>query len=76
MDSQNLSHHGCAQFANLAQTLTPKVCPLYAAPEVQQRETAHQQTVKIDVYSFGVLLIEMLTREVPTGSTEALVGSV
>ena len=51
---------------------------LYAAPEVQHahRETAHLQTVKIDVYSFGVLLIEMLTREMPTGSIEALVRSV
>ena len=49
---------------------------LYAAPEVQQRGIAHEQTVKIDVYSFGVLLIEMLTREIPTGSIEALVRSV
>ena len=70
-----LSDLGSAQFANLAQTLAPG-CFLYAAPEVQQRDSAHQQTVKIDVYSFGVLLIEMLTRELPTGSIEALVRSV
>ena len=50
-----LSDLGSAQFANLAQTLAPG-CFLYAAPEVQQRETAHQQTVKIDVFSYGVLL--------------------
>ena len=49
---------------------------VYAAPEVQQRDSAHQQTAKIDVYSFGVLLIEMLTREMPTGSVEALVRLV
>ena len=66
-----LSDLGSALLANLAQTLTPG-CFLYAAPEVQQRDSACQQTVKIDVYSFGVLLIEMLTREVPTGSIEAL----
>ena len=49
---------------------------LYAAPEVQQRDSACQQTVKIDVYSFGVLLIEMLMRQMPTGSVEALLKSV
>ena len=70
-----LSDLGSAQFANLAQTLAPG-CVLYSAPEVQQRETAHQQTIKIDVFSYGVLLIEMLTREMPEGSIEALVRSV
>ena len=70
-----LSDLGSAQFANLAQTLAPG-CFLYAAPEVQRRDSTHQQTVKIDVYSFGVLLIEMLTRKMPTGSIEALVRSV
>ena len=67
-----LSDLGSAQFVNLAKTAGPG-CPLYSAPEVQQ---ACQQTVKMDVYSFGVLLIEMLTREIPTGSIEALVRSV
>ena len=70
-----LSDLGSAQFVNLAKTAAPG-CPLYSAPEVQQEHSAHQQTVKIDVYSFGVLLIEMLTREMPTGSIEALVRSV
>ena len=70
-----LSDLGSAQFANLAQTLAPG-CFLYAAPEVQQRDSACQQTVKIDVYSFGVLLIELITSEMPTGSIEALVRSV
>ena len=70
-----LSDLGSAQFANLAQTLAPG-CFLYAAPEVQQRDSAHLQTVKIDVYSFGVLLTEMLTREMPSESIEALVRSV
>ena len=62
---------GSAQFANLAQTLASG-CFLYTAPEVQQRDAARHQTVKIDVFSFGVLLIEMLTREMPIGSIEAL----
>ena len=70
-----LSDLGSAQFANLAQTLAPG-CFLYAAPEVQQRDLAHLQSVKIDVYSFGVLLIEMLTREMPTGSIDVLLRSV
>ena len=65
-----------AQFANLAnvQLLAPEYCDhAHSAPEVQQRDPVCQLTVKIDVYSFGVLLIEMLTREMPTGSIEALV---
>ena len=68
-----------AQFANLAnvQLLAPEYCDhAHSAPEVQQRDSVCQQTVKIDVYSFGVLLIEMLTREMPTGSIETLVRSV
>ena len=67
-----LSDLGSAQFINLAKTAGPG-CPLYSAPEVQQ---AYKQTVKMDVYSFGVLLIEMLTREMPTGSIEVLLKSV
>ena len=68
-----------AQFAHLAnvQLLAPEYCDgVHSAPEIRQKDSACQQTVKIDVYSFGVLLIEMLTREIPTGSIEALVRSV
>ena len=66
-----LSDLGSAQFANHAAL----ECSLYAAPELQE-DSACQQTVKMDVYSFGVLLIEILTRKMPTGSIEALVSSV
>ena len=68
-----------AKFAHLAnvQLLAPEYCDgVHSAPEVRQEDSTCQQTVKIDMYSFGVLLIEMLTREIPTGSIEALVRSV
>ena len=70
-----LSDLGSAQFANRAQTLAPG-CVLYAAPEVQQRDTALKQTEKVDVYSYGVLLIEVLTREMPMGTISQLIGSL
>ena len=70
-----LSDLGSAQFANIAQTLAPG-CVLYAAPEVQQRNSARHQTVKMDVFSFGVLLIEMLTREMPTGTIAELIATI
>ena len=70
-----LSDLGSAQFAHIAQTLVPGAV-IYAAPEVTQRDSARQQTVKIDIYSYGVLLIEMLTREMPTSSVDMLLRSI
>ena len=70
-----LSDLGSAQFANIAQTQAPG-CMLYAAPEVQQKDTALKQTEKVDVYSYGILLIEILTREMPTGTISQLINSL
>ena len=63
---------GSAQFANIVQTLGPG-CVLYAAPEVRQSDTVLKQTEKVDVYSYGVLLIEILTREMPAGTISQLI---
>jgi len=70
-----LSDLGSAQFANVAQTLAPG-CVIYAAPEVQQKDSARHQTVKMDVFSFGVLLIELLTREMPTSTIAELITTI
>jgi len=70
-----LSDLGSAQFAHIAHTLGPGAI-IYAAPEVKQTESAPQQTVKIDIYSYGVLLIEMFSREMPKGNISVLLGSV
>ena len=64
-----------AKFVKLAKTPAPDTS-LYAPPELQQGDSTCHQTVKVDVYSFGVLLIELLTREIPTGSIETLLRSV
>ena len=70
-----LSDLGSAQFANIAQTLAPG-CVVYAAPEVRQESTAHNQTTKMDVYSYGVLLIEILTRRMPLGNVADLITTI
>ena len=69
-----LSDLGSAQFANIAQTVAPG-CIMYSAPEVLDREKALYQTVKIDVYSYGVLLIEILTGKIPQ-SVSRLIDSL
>ena len=70
-----LSDLGSAQFANIAQTLAPG-CVVYAAPEVRQESSARNQTTKMDVYSYGVLLIEILTRRMPLGNVADLIAAI
>ena len=70
-----LSDLGSAQYANIAHTLAPG-CVLYAAPEVQQRDLPLNQTEKVDIYSYRVLLIEIRTMEMPTGVLSELINSL
>ncbi|XP_065893926.1 mitogen-activated protein kinase kinase kinase 7-like isoform X2 [Dysidea avara] len=70
-----LSDLGSAQFANIAQTLAPG-CVVYAAPEVRQESSARNQTTKMDVYSYGVLLIEILIRQMPLGNVADLITAI
>ncbi|KAJ7381872.1 hypothetical protein OS493_038558, partial [Desmophyllum pertusum] len=56
-----VSDYGTANFMQQTMTVAPGA-PLYLAPEAVNPRS---QTVKIDVYSFGVLLCEMCIRKLP-----------
>jgi len=56
-----VSDYGSLQAINLACTIAPGNL-VYAAPEAMR---IAQQTCKMDTYSFGILLIEMLTCQLP-----------
>eukprot|EP00794_Sanderia_malayensis_P000646 gene647-1314_t len=55
-----LSDYGAANFMRVTMTQHPGAA-LYSAPETSSRH----QTPKVDVFSFGILLCEMLIRELP-----------
>ncbi|KAL9975188.1 hypothetical protein ACROYT_G012317 [Oculina patagonica] len=55
-----VSDYGTANFMQQTMTVTPGAM-IYSAPEA----LTSNQTVKIDVFSFGVLLCEMCIRELP-----------
>ena len=58
-----ISDFGSANFAQMATTPGPGAI-IYAAPEVFQQAQEHQ-TTKVDVYSYGVLLCEVMANQFP-----------
>ena len=62
-----VSDYGTANFQQQLRTENPGN-PVYAAPEANN---AALQTPKMDIYSFGVLLVEMYTCEFPTPKRRA-----
>ncbi|XP_022787814.1 probable serine/threonine-protein kinase DDB_G0271682 [Stylophora pistillata] len=58
--SAKLSDYGSANFVRQLMTVNPGAS-IYAAPEA----STSNSTTKVDVYSYGVLLCEMCTRELP-----------
>ena len=56
-----VSDYGSANFQRLLRTENPG-SPVYAAPEACDPD---RQSSKMDIYSFGVLLVEMCTCELP-----------
>lgn len=56
-----LSDYGSANFAWRSHTIGPG-CPTYAAPEAS---SVVNHSIKMDVFSYGVLLLEVCTGELP-----------
>ena len=57
-----VSDYGSANFMNLVSSTVGPGCPAYSAPEAS---FPHQHSPKMDVYSFGVLLVEICLQELP-----------
>ena len=70
-----LSDFGSAKFAIEAKTTGPGA-PAYTAPEVQ-RKMGICQTAKLDVYSYGVLLCEVIVEQFPMdGSLPSMMKTI
>ena len=68
-----LSDYGSANFLRQLETASPGN-PTYAAPEAN---IPAQQSNKMDIFSFGVLLVEMCTAQFPdTAARERLIHSI
>ena len=63
-----LSDYGSVNFVRYTTTAGPGN-PLYAAPEAND---PHRQSPKMDVHSFGILLVEMCSRELPANHEELI----
>ena len=63
-----LSDYGSANFVRYTTTAGPGN-PLYAAPEATD---PHRHSPKMDVYSFGILLVEMCSGELPASCEELI----
>ena len=62
-----VSDYGSANFMNLISTTIGPGNPTYAAPEAS---SPRQHSPKMDVYSYGILLVEMCLREFPESQPE------
>ena len=62
-----VSDYGSANFMNLVSTTIGPGNPTYAAPEAS---SPRQHSPKMDVYSYGILLVEMCLRELPESQPE------
>lgn len=68
-----LSDFSCTKFAHSVHACDPGAA-VYSAPEAATPPS--QWTVKVDVYSYGVLLVEVLTSEIPTDNIMASLRSL
>ena len=62
-----MSDYGSANIMNLISTTIVPGNPTYAAPEAS---SPFQHSPKMDVYSYGILLVEMCLRELPESKPE------